>query len=333
MKDGLMQRRLQIAGPGTHRLSRPVAAGSCQADRADGTEMGATVSQTARSVAMILGDLTGNAPMSDEQFGFFKALARDHAGIVIADFKRNMVARRVRTRLKALVIRDLEEYCAYLRGPKGKRELQPLINALTTNKTEFFREAHHFEHLSREALHLFKTSRGGQLKQLRVWSAGCSTGEEPYSIAMTLQEATTGGTAPDYRILATDIDTNVLAFARQGSYRKSDVTAISPALRAAYLQPDNAGERTFGISPAIKSRISFQHLNLHETWPMKGPFDIIFCRNVVIYFDKATQRRLFDRMADILAEDGFLYCGHSESLYGVSTRFRSMGQSIYQRIA
>lgn len=326
-----MYRRAEMTRPEKRPCAArpPAVPETARVQRARGAAQ--SVSQSAQSVAMILGDLTGHAAMSDEEFNTFKAIARDHAGIVIADFKKNMVARRVRMRLKALAIPNLETYCELLRGPKGRREIQPLINALTTNKTEFFREKHHFEHLSRDALSLLKASRGGKLNRLRIWSAGCSTGEEPYTIAMTLQAAATSCEPIDYRILATDIDTNVLAVAKEGHYRKADVAPIAPALRAVYLRPEKTGEKSYTVAPEIKSRISFQHLNLHECWPMKGPFDIIFCRNVVIYFDKAMQRQLFDRMAGILAKDGLLYCGHSESLYGVSSRFRSIGQSIYQR--
>lgn len=311
-----------LAGRAGDKVARPHAMRPAPVERAR---------ETTEGVQEILSSLPPQEPLTDDQFTYFQDIAKRHAGIVIADFKRNMVARRVRTRLKALAIERVDDYCALLRGPDGARELQPLINALTTNKTEFFREYHHFHHLGYHAIPLLMKSRGGRVKRLRVWSAGCSTGEEPYSIAMTLHLEAMLRASIDFRILATDIDTNVLRHAKSGRYRLSDLANLPPSHRVAYFAPAYDAEGRFRVTPELRDRIAFQHLNLHDRWPMKGPFDIIFCRNVVIYFDKATQRRLFDRVADILTEDGLLYCGHSESLYGVSSRFRTIGQSIYQR--
>lgn len=327
-----MQRRPSSSGCANERSPGPAPAAACE--RKDHVEGSAWIgiTQTAQSVELALRAISLQDSLSEEQFLYFKDIARRHAGIVIADFKKNMIARRIRTRLKALSIGTFDSYCELLKGPHGKRELQPLINALTTNKTEFFREIHHFEHLGREAVPLLSKLSTARVNRLRVWSAGCSTGEEPYSIAMTLHTLAAQRGSFDYRILATDIDTNVLAHAMSGTYRKADLKQLPPSYRAAFFSPASAEPGTYCISSQLKDRISFQRLNLHDHWPMKGPLDIIFCRNVVIYFDKATQRRLFERLADILTPGGLLYCGHSESLYGVCSRFRSIGQSIYQRL-
>ncbi len=275
-------------------------------------------------------DICTPAMLSDVQFEIFRDFAKRYAGINIADFKKSMVSRRVRTRLKALKIETFEAYCKILRGPERDRELQQLINALTTNKTEFFREPHHFHHLAERGLKLLpmQTCRS---KQLRIWSAGCSTGEEAYSIAMTLAPAFSVPANGSYRILATDIDTQVLAHASAGSYHVSSLGSVPLSQRDRYFTSSPGNPTQYAVIPPIRDRILFQKLNLHDPWPMKGRFDVVFCRNVVIYFDKETQKRLFERFADILEMGGLLYCGHSESLHGVSSRFKAIGQSIYQR--
>jgi chemotaxis protein methyltransferase CheR len=278
-------------------------------------------------------DATGLSVLSDAQFEMFRGVAKRHAGIMIADFKRSMVYRRIKRRMKALAIDDVEDYCALLSGPDGPKELQPLINVLTTNKTEFFRERHHFDHLTSTVLpRLVSEKPNGRTGKLRIWSAGCSTGEEPYSIAMSLGKLVDTHPNWDTRILATDIDTDVIDRAKKGIYRLGDTATVPRELRARYIDDHDADEGCCRMTAAGRRLITFKQLNLHEAWPFRGPFDVIFCRNVVIYFDKPTQKALFDRIADVLTPDGFLYCGHSESLYGISDRFRAIGQSIYQRI-
>jgi chemotaxis protein methyltransferase CheR len=271
--------------------------------------------------------------LSLEQFDLIRRLAMKHAGIALADYKRNMVHRRVSKRLEALGLDNCEEYCALLTGPEGERELQPLINVLTTNKTEFFREKHHFHHLATVATpELLKAKLALGTRRLRIWSAGCSSGEEPYSIAMTLCQSVPDLALWDAKILATDIDTDMVEQGRRAIYDAEDLSSVPLGVRAKFVEPVGADKR-YRIAPSVRSRVVFKPLNLHDPWPMKGPFDVIFCRNVVIYFDKPTQCRLFDRFADILCDGSYLYIGHSESLYNVTERFRSIGQSIYQKIA
>ncbi len=267
------------------------------------------------------------------QFNYIRGLAMQHAGIALADYKRNMVHRRISKRLSVLGLDSIEAYCALLAGAQGEREMQPLINALTTNKTHFFREQHHFDHLATTAwprLQSLKAANGE--RRLRVWSAGCSSGQEPFSIAMTLSNCIHDLPLWNARILGTDIDTEILQQAREALYDADQIATIPSGFRAKSVEPVSAAPGRFRMAPSLRSLIAFKPLNLHGSWPMTGQFDIIFCRNVVIYFDKPTQCRLFDRFADLLHDGGILYIGHSESLYRVTERFRPIGQNIYEKI-
>jgi chemotaxis protein methyltransferase CheR len=267
--------------------------------------------------------------MSDRQFDFFRDLAKAQAGITLPDYKRNMVYRRVSKRLMALDLKDFNSYEELLSAPEGEAEIEFFVNALTTNKTEFFRESHHFEHLASIVLPSV-VKRQETSRKLRLWSAGCSSGQEPYSIAMTLAEAMPDLPRWDAKILATDIDTDIIEQGRKGNYPAGEIHEIPAPLRQKYTEVQDDGGR---MNYTLRSLITFNQLNLHGPWPMTGKFDVIFCRNVIIYFDKPSQCRLFNRFANLLNEGGYLYIGHSESLYKVTERFRSIGQSIYQRIA
>lgn len=204
-----------------------------------------------------------------------------------------------------------------------------MINAITTNLTGFFREPHHFAALKDEVLpELLRAP--AQERRLRIWSAGCSSGEEPYSIAMTLKRALPTAQNWDALVLATDIDTNMIATCRAGVYDPDRVEPVPADLRRRFVI--GAGADTVEMAPALRQMIRFRPLNLLEPWPMRGKFDVIFCRNVVIYFDKDTQHTLFDRYADILKPDGWLFIGHSESLFRVSDRFRHLGRTMYRKL-
>ena len=272
--------------------------------------------------------------MSDAQFDCFRDLAKAHAGISLPGHKRNMVYRRVSKRLAALGLKDFGAYRNLLTGPDADAEFQHFVNVLTTNKTEFFRENHHFEHLASAVLPGLRQRLEMQdSPRLRIWSAGCSSGQEPYSIAMVLCEALAGLSRWDAKILGTDIDTDVIESGRRGVYANAEMQPIPGKLRRKFVEtlPGEPGRGR--MSGELRSLVTFNQLNLHGPWPMKGKFDVIFCRNVIIYFDLADQRRLFDRFADLLCDGGHVYIGHSESLYKVTERFRPIGQSIYQRIA
>jgi len=210
-------------------------------------------------------------------------------------------------------------------------ELQELTNAITTNLTSFFREGYHFEQLAAEALPQLESQRTAT-RRLRLWSAGCSTGEEPYSLAVVMRECLAHLANWDIKLLATDIDSKVVATAAEGVYPAERFKGVS-AERVRNWFPQLAGRPGFCAAAAgLKSLITFKQLNLLEAWPMRGPFDVIFCRNVVIYFDKATQRKLFDRMAEMQEPGGWLFIGHSETLHNVTQRYKLVGRTVYRRL-
>lgn len=258
---------------------------------------------------------------SDADFRFLAGLANRKTGIVLADNKRDMLYGRLVRRLRSLNLDSFHDYCALLQTEAGEEEMPHLVNAVTTNLTAFFREGHHFEHLAQQA------QAWGP--RARIWSAGCSSGMEPYSIAMTLHDALGGMRGRDVKILATDIDSNMVNTGAKGEYNASDFDK-APATAQGYLEP--AGPNRVRIAAPIREMVSFKPLNLLEDWPMRGPFDAVFCRNVVIYFDKPTKEALFERMAELIAPNGWLYIGHSENLNGITDRFQLVGRTIYRRV-
>jgi chemotaxis protein methyltransferase CheR len=262
----------------------------------------------------------------------FQTIARkvqDRTGIVLGATKRNLVYGRLGRRLRILGCDSFEAYLALLDGPDAETEHAAMINAITTNLTGFFREPHHFQTLGNEMLpELVRSPHHG--RRLRIWSAGCSSGEEPYSIAMTVLKALPSQPEWDALILATDIDTNMIAAGRAGIYDAARAEPIPPDLARRFVR--RIDDDKIEMAPALKRIIRFKPLNLLEHWPMRGKFDAIFCRNVVIYFDKETQRTLFDRYADMLKPGGWLFIGHSESLFRVSERFRHLGRTTYRKV-
>jgi chemotaxis protein methyltransferase CheR len=270
---------------------------------------------------------TDDASIGEADFRAIAAMLRDQAGIVLNNNKRELVFGRLIRRLRVLGLTDFSAYRRLLEGPDGAAERGEMVNALTTNLTSFFREPHHFTHLADPVLSGLVRDAGR--RRLRIWSAACSSGEEPYSIAMVLQKALHGKPGWDARILATDIDSNMLDVARLGRYPASRATGIPSDFARVRVRQ---AEDTVWMPDDLKALITFNQLNLLEPWPMRGPFDAIFCRNVVIYFDKDTQRALFDRMADILTPHGTLFIGHSETLFRVSDRFVSLGNTTYRKL-
>ena len=266
--------------------------------------------------------------LSDREFDEIRKLVREHTGISLAESKRELVYSRLVRRLRRLSLRTFEDYIALL-GQGEAAELEEFTNAITTNLTSFFREGHHFEFLT-ETVFPALEKRNAATRRLRVWSAGCSTGEEPYSIAIALQEAMARFRGWDVRILATDLDSHVVAHAQAGEYKAERFEKMADQRCARWFEETKAG--TLTASPALKSLITFRQLNLMHQWPFKGPFDIIFCRNVVIYFDKETQRALFDRMAELQRNDDHLFIGHSESLFKVCDRYQLIGKTIYRKV-
>ncbi len=268
----------------------------------------------------------GEVMLSKEDFHTIIAMVREASGIVLTEAKRELVYSRLRRRLRALNLDSFSAYLVLLNGSGGDAERVRMINAITTNLTGFFREGHHFEFLGDDVLPTLPRTR----RRLRIWSAGCSSGEEPYTIAMTLHRAMPDLASWDARVLATDIDTDMIEAGTTGRYAMERAASIPAELRRAHVR--RIDSETVEMGPELKSLISFRQLNLLGSWPMKGPFDVIFCRNVIIYFDKPTQRALFDRYADMLTPDGHLFVGHSETLHNVSDRFRHLGRTIYRRI-
>jgi chemotaxis protein methyltransferase CheR len=268
--------------------------------------------------------------LHDRDFHKIAHLVRDKTGIVIDERKRAFVLGRLGRRLRMLGLDDFAAYCRLLEDPEqGDAEHAMLVNAVTTNHTSFFREPHHFEYLAATVLPAIVASDQQQNRRLRIWSAGCSTGEEPYTLAMVLCELRQKFADWDCRILATDLDTNVLAHAGAGLYDAERAASIPEAFRRRYVTSEDNDQ--VAVREPLRSLITFKPLNLLGDWPMRGPFDIIFCRNVTIYFDKDTQRLLLDRFATILRPEGWLFVGHSESLLNLTDRFRLVGRTVYRR--
>ena len=268
----------------------------------------------------------------DRNFQNIRKVVRELSGINLTEAKRELVYSRLSRRLRKLNLRSFDEYCALLKDTNGA-ELTEFVNAITTNLTSFFREGHHFDYLATKVIPELIATKDLS-RRIRIWSAGCSTGEEPYSIAITLKEAIPRHQDWDVRILATDIDSNVIARAQTGIYDQERVDGMPrQRLQRWFLKGTGRHEGSVKVIPELKELIAFRQLNLMGSWPMKSSFDIIFCRNVVIYFDKNTQRTLFNRYADKLIENGYLFVGHSESLFKVTDRFQLIGKTIYARVA
>jgi chemotaxis protein methyltransferase CheR len=267
---------------------------------------------------------------SDEDFTALRALVHRVTGISLSETKRNLVYGRLSRRLRALRLESFVQYRQLLESDPDGLEMVEFCNAITTNLTSFFRESHHFEYLRQNILAPLAQGRSGQ--RVRIWSAGCSTGEEPYSIAMTVCEALGDTPRIDVKILATDLDSNVLARAKSGKYSADQVKGIkSDRLSRFFDATDSSGTPSYTVKPALSRLITFKQLNLMHELPMRGPLDVIFCRNVVIYFDKDTQRSLFQRFARLQRTVDHLFIGHSESMFKVSDAYTLIGKTIYKR--
>jgi chemotaxis protein methyltransferase CheR len=271
-------------------------------------------------------------PYTRSDFNFLRRLANERTGIVVGEDKFDMFYARLSRRLRKLGLENFRDYCELVRKDASGEEVLELVNAITTNLTAFFRENHHFEYLSGKAIPELK-QRYGAGRKLRIWSSGCSTGEEPYSLAITLREAAAQLSGWDYRILATDIDSNVLRTAATGVYSLDRLKGMSPArLKRWFQRGTGSKEGLARVKPPLRELIQFGQLNLMEEWQMEEPLDIIFCRNVTIYFDKETKTRLIEKCARNLKDGGFLFIGHSESLYKISDRFELIGNTIYRKV-
>lgn len=277
----------------------------------------------------------GDAPRpaaDPRDFEVIARIAREEAGLVLHPEKAPMVLARLGKRMRALGLATLSDYCGVLTGPDAARERQELVWVLTTNVTSFFRERHHLDHMVQSLVPDWRRrlEAGGRV---RIWSAGCSSGEEPYSIAMSLFDALGDPAGRDLKILATDIDPNVLALARAGRYPAAALDRLPAGWRDRFfdLAPDAADR--FDLRDTVRRLVTLRPLNLLAPWPMRGRFDAIFCRNVVIYFDHETQAALWPRFAAACAPEGHLYLGHSERIEDpAAAGFRTVGTTTYRRI-
>jgi chemotaxis protein methyltransferase CheR len=268
---------------------------------------------------------------SDDDFNTLRLLVKEHTGIALSEQKRELVYGRLSRRLRALDIDSFRQYCAILSDPQGK-EIREFCNAITTNLTSFFRESHHFDYV-REALLQPRLADPSASRRVRIWCAGCSSGEEPYSLAMTIRETLANTGLWDIRILATDLDSDVLAKGQAGVYTADRLKDLSASRRSRFFRESHQnGATMYTAAPELRELITFRQLNLMTPFPMKGPFDAIFCRNVIIYFDKDTQRDLFARMARLQEPGAVLFLGHSESLFKVSSDYSLIGKTVYRRV-
>jgi len=287
-----------------------------------------------RAAAPVLIDQPAAAPnrefaFSEADFETLTQLAYEHAGIALSESKQNLIYSRLSRRLRALRLASFRDYCEYL--AQTPAEVENFINSISTNHTKFFREVHHFEHFRAHVAVPFAQAvarkPGGRL---RVWSAGCSSGEEPYTIAVVLKREVRDFSSNDIRLLATDIDTDVLTKAANGEFATSAIDEIPKEYRD-FFRP-RAGSDKIVMDDDLKSFIVFRRLNLMEPWPFSGLFDAIFCRNVMIYFDAETKSALVERFTQQLKPGGWLYIGHSESLIGSHPGIELVGRTTYRRV-
>lgn len=276
---------------------------------------------------------SGEYPLTRRDLNEIAAMIYSDAGIALNDSKASLVYSRLSKHIRNLGLSGFRAYCQLVASPEGSAERREMLSHLTTNFTRFFRENHHFEHLRDEVLPgLIQRAKSGG--RVRIWSAASSDGQEPYSIALTVFQAFPNVLDYDFKILATDIDPKILAIARQGAYDEQALETVSPAIRKQWFKEvEIGGRRKFQVDDRLKRLITYNELNLMAQWPFKGKFDVIFCRNVVIYFDEPTQMRIWTRFAELLPIGGHLYIGHSERVSGDSKNdFDNIGITTYRYI-
>ena len=262
----------------------------------------------------------GVPPLTGGQFVLIGELLHRQCGIALAPGKEALVTARLYKRLRALGLGTFDEYLD--RVDRDPEELRAMVDALTTNKTDFFREPDHFTYMRQSLI----PAMAANSDPIKIWSAGCSSGEEPYSIAMTLREELPTADLREVRILATDISDRVLARAREGIYDEETVRDVSPRYLGKYFH--HRGGR-YVVNDAVRRHVAFARLNLLGEWPMRGPFDAIFCRNVMIYFDNPTRQRLVERFWELLRPGGHFFVGGSESLTTVEHAFRYVQPAVF----
>ncbi|MEJ5347436.1 MAG: protein-glutamate O-methyltransferase [Desulfosoma sp.] len=273
--------------------------------------------------------------LSDGLFQKFSALVYQEAGINLHDGKKSLLEARLAKRLRATGIDSPRAYLDFILSEEGREEYVRFFDAVSTNLTFFFREPKHFEFLENVALpEIVERNRKSGTARIRMWSAGCSTGEEPYSMAMTVLTSLDQPFRWDFRVLATDISTRVLQTAMLGVYEQSKLANVPVALRQRFFEPlrDGGSTKTYRVRDELKKIIAFRRLNLMDSFPFKGKFDVIFCRNVMIYFDKKTQESLIQKMAAYLHHGGYFFVGHSESLTGLHHPLKYVKPAVYKKL-
>lgn len=274
---------------------------------------------------------SGEYPLTRRDLSEIAAMIYSDAGIYLNETKASLVYSRLSKHIRNLGLSGFREYCALVSSPSGAQARREMLSHLTTNFTRFFRENHHFDHLRDEVLPglLSRAKTGGRV---RIWSAACSDGQEPYSIALTVLSLMPNAADYDFKILATDIDPKILNLARAGAYDEAALETVNPTMRKQWFQEVQVqGRRKFQVDDRVKRLITFNELNLMAQWPFKGTFDVIFCRNVVIYFDEPTQMKIWSRFAELLPVDGHLYIGHSERVSGDAKQlFDNTGITTYR---
>ena len=273
-----------------------------------------------------------NPPLLPVEFEQLRAIMYASVGIALQVGKEELIRTRLLKRLRELRMGSFVTYIAFVQTPPGRKEFSTMVDLLTTNKTNFFREEAHFDFIKERVLPTHRNER----RPVIIWSAGCSSGEEPYTLSMILRDAIPEPTYSKCRILATDLSTIVLAKAKVAHYDELNVADVPPEIQSKSFVPSPPvdGIRRYEVKPDVRKIVTFGRLNLNqaEAWPMRGPFDLIFCRNVMIYFDDPTRERLVNRFAELLSPGGFLFIGHSESLSSLKTGLRYVKPAVYEKV-
>lgn len=266
--------------------------------------------------------------ISAAEFERVRAVLYDASGIKLPDGKQELIKARLWKRMRGLGVASFDAYMDLVEADRSDAELLEMIDLLTTNKTHFFREDAHFDFVVENLFRPWAQAGG---RRLRIWSAGCSSGEEPYTLSIVLQETTAAAASNDARILATDISPTVLQMAQRAQYDASQLTDAPEAIKRKWFKSTGDADR-YEVSSDARRLVTFRHLNLMHEWPMKGPFDTIWCRNVMIYFDQKTRNRLINRFAGLLRPGGYFFCGHAESATGASESLKFIKAGVYEKL-
>lgn len=296
-----------------------------------------SLSETGSRIFIMIEKLSHqHTDISDRDFRRLRDLIYDECGINLVPAKKTLLSLRLRKRLRTLDMDSFGQYYDYVSSAEGRTgEMVHMLDVISTNKTDFFRESKHFDYLGKEILSgMVQRGCWKSGRRLNVWSAGCSSGEEPYTIAMVLANVATGRNAGDFSVFATDISTRMLETARKGIYPESAIEPVPAVFKHKYLMRGKGSHAGFSrVVPELRNRLQFQRINLNNgrNFGIKTRMDIIFCRNVIIYFDRETQKKLFEKFYTQLVPGGYLFIGHSESLHGINNQFKPVAAATYRK--